>query len=69
MQKLTFEMTVEEANLVLEGLGQLPFKQVFALISNLQEQAQEQLNANANGSTQLTSPTVEVEPGQPSLTP
>ena len=44
MKKLTFEVSVEEANLILEGLGNLPFSRVFALVNKLQQQAGSQLN-------------------------
>lgn len=46
MKELTFKLTIEEANLILEGLGTLPFKTVFALIGKIQQQAAEQLNEN-----------------------
>ena len=44
MKELTFKVTVDEANLILEGLGLLPFAKVFTLVAKLQSQAQEQLN-------------------------
>ncbi|MEM8962003.1 MAG: hypothetical protein AAGD38_11015 [Acidobacteriota bacterium] len=43
MKEIKFRVTVDEANLILEALGQMPFKQVFALIGQLQTQASEQL--------------------------
>lgn len=43
MQEIKLQMTVEETNLILEGLGQLPFARVYALIGKIQEQAAEQL--------------------------
>lgn len=46
MKELTFKLTIEEANLVLEGLGTMPFKTVFALIGKIQNQAAAQLNEN-----------------------
>lgn len=46
MKELTFKLTVDEANLVLEGLGTLPFKTVFALIGKIQTQAAAQLGEN-----------------------
>lgn len=53
MQKLTFDLTVEEANLILEGLGKLPFERVFSLVNNIQEQANKQISnkqtQNGNG--------------------
>ena len=41
--KLHFELTIEETNLVLEALGQLPFVRVFNLIGRLQEAARGQV--------------------------
>lgn len=40
MSKMQFEFTVEEANLILESLGQMPFQRVYQLVQNVQEQAQ-----------------------------
>lgn len=39
----TFELTLDEANLVLAALGKAPFEQVAGLIGKLKEQAQPQL--------------------------
>lgn len=44
MKELTFKLTIDEANLILEALGTMPFKTVFALIGKIQTQAGEQLN-------------------------
>lgn len=43
MRKLELRLTVDDANLLLEGLGQLPFAKVHALVSEIQAQASEQL--------------------------
>jgi hypothetical protein len=45
MSDLGFKVTVDEANLILEGLGHLPFAKVYALVEKLQLQAKEQLQA------------------------
>ncbi len=42
-QKLKFEFTIEEANTVLGGLGQLPYAQVAGLIDNIKQQAAPQV--------------------------
>ena len=42
MSNVKFEFTVDETNLILEVLGQLPFKQVYQLIAKIQQQAQAQ---------------------------
>jgi len=50
--KLRFELTPEEANLVVAGLLELPAKNSMALIQNLQQQAAAQLTPkeeNNNG--------------------
>ncbi len=39
MQKINLKLSVEEINLILEGLGDLPFKQVFSLIGKIKKQA------------------------------
>ncbi len=44
MQELELKVTVDEANLILEALGNMPFKQVYALVGKIQEQANRQLN-------------------------
>ena len=44
MNEISFTVTVEETNLILEGLGHMPFAKVFALVAKIQEQAQHQLN-------------------------
>jgi len=44
MKEINFKVTLDEANLVLEGLGHIPFAKVFALVAKIQEQAQQQLN-------------------------
>jgi hypothetical protein len=40
---MKIEVTLEELNTILSGLGELPAKASFALIGNLHKQAQEQL--------------------------
>ena len=44
MQKINLNLTIDEANLILEALGELPFSKVFQLIGKIQEQAGRQLN-------------------------
>lgn len=43
MKEITLTLTVEEVNLVLEAIGQLPFVKVYSLVAKLQKQAQEQI--------------------------
>jgi hypothetical protein len=47
MNDLGFKVTVDEANLILEGLGQLPFARVYALVEKLQLQAKQQLQTTS----------------------
>ena len=43
-REIKLVLTVEEANQILEALGNQPFNQVFALINKIQQQASTQLN-------------------------
>ena len=43
MQTLQLHLTIDEVNLLLEALGDLPFARVHTLIGSIQQQAQEQL--------------------------
>lgn len=43
MQEITIKLTLDEANLVLEGLGNLPFAKVYALVAKIQAQANAQI--------------------------
>lgn len=45
MNKIKLDLTVDETNLILEALGQLPFVRVYTLIGRLQEQARAQVDA------------------------
>ena len=44
MEEISLQITVDEANLLLEALGTLPFVKVYALIGKVQEQAGQQLS-------------------------
>lgn len=41
---INLQLTADEINLLLEGLGSMPFVKVYALIAKLQQQASDQLN-------------------------
>lgn len=65
MKELNLNVTIDEANLILEGLGSLPFAKVFALVGKIQEQASQQLNgqeAEAAKSAETPSPSLRREP-------
>lgn len=44
MQNITLTISLDEANLILEALGELSFKKVYPLVSKIQQQAAQQLN-------------------------
>lgn len=44
MKELNLRLTIDETNLVLEGLGNLPFARVYSLVAKIQGQASRQLN-------------------------
>jgi hypothetical protein len=44
MQEIKLTLSLVEVNQVLEALGQMPYIQVYELISSIQQQAQPQLN-------------------------
>lgn len=51
MKPLTFTLSINEANLIFRGLGQLPFSEVYELIGKLNEQANTQLRTGNDEST------------------
>jgi len=44
MKEIKLNLNIDDANLILEALGTLPFARVFGLIGKIQEQAGQQLN-------------------------
>ncbi|MEO9805883.1 MAG: hypothetical protein ABJF04_21675 [Reichenbachiella sp.] len=50
MKEVSLKLSIDEANAVLNALGNLPFVQVNQLISKIQLQAGQQLNGNGSGS-------------------
>ncbi|MGZ4968101.1 MAG: hypothetical protein ACXV8O_01710 [Methylobacter sp.] len=46
-QNITLQLSAEEVNLLLEGLGSMPFVRVYNLIGKIQQQASGQLNEAA----------------------
>lgn len=42
-QEIKLTLTIDETNLILEGLGSMPFNKVYGLIAKIQEQASVQL--------------------------
>ncbi len=60
MNEVELRVTVDEANLILEGLGLLPFAKVYALVAKIQKQASQQLNGAAPAE-----PTADASAGAP----
>ena len=52
MKKITLTLTIDETNLILSALGELPFSKVHQLISTIQQQASSQLSPQSNGQQQ-----------------
>lgn len=46
MKTLTLQLTIDDANLILEALGNQPYVKVFSLITKFQAQASQQLVAD-----------------------
>ena len=57
MKELRLDFTIDETNLILEGLGNLPFAKVFALVSKIQEQASQQLEGELKAPQAADPPT------------
>lgn len=58
MQDIQLRLSIDELNLILEGVGNLPFARVFALVGKIQTQAAEQLQAAQAGPGGLVAPTL-----------
>ena len=43
MQEIKLSLAIDDVNMILEGLGTLPFAKVYALVGKIQEQASEQI--------------------------
>ena len=48
MKNVNLQLSIDEINLILEALGNLPFSRVFTLIAKIQEQANQQLHSNGS---------------------
>ncbi|CAG0964807.1 hypothetical protein ANRL2_01171 [Anaerolineae bacterium] len=47
-EEIVLRLTPEEINLLLEGIGNLPFVKVYTLVGKIQAQASAQLGGGAN---------------------
>lgn len=45
MQEINLRLAVEDVNVILEGVGSLPFARVYTLVGKIQEQAAQQMRA------------------------
>lgn len=62
-QEVTLKISIDEANLILEGLGLIPFARVYGLVNKLQSQASAQLNgAENNVAPKPGVPIIETDP-------
>jgi hypothetical protein len=43
MEKMKFEFTLDQLNIIMSALGRMPYENVFALIAEVQRQVQPQL--------------------------
>jgi hypothetical protein len=43
MQTIKLSLSIENVNLILEGLGNLPYAKVYNAVANIQQQASEQI--------------------------
>lgn len=59
MQEINFKVTVDEANLILEGLGNLAFARVYGLVAKLQRQAGQQLPPPGSVRAETAPPTLQ----------
>ncbi len=49
MKEVQLQFTIEEVNVILEGLGNLPFIKVYHLIEKIQGQAARQMSDSDSG--------------------
>ena len=54
MSEIELKVTIDEANLILEGLGQMPFARVEGGGAKLQEQAAQQLSKDEQTTSGVT---------------
>ncbi len=48
MKELTLQISIDEANIILEALGNMPFAKVYELIGKIQDQAGRQLREGSS---------------------
>ena len=65
-QEITLKVNTDEANLILEALGNLPFVRVYALIGRIQQQASAQLGNGPATKDTTSAEIAAIKPGEPS---
>lgn len=55
MQDIKINLSIDDLNLILEGLGNLPFSRVFTLVGKIQEQAAPQLEPGGESRVEAAS--------------
>ena len=48
MKEINLKLSVDQVNIILEGLGNMPFSKVYTLIQSIQEQAAQQMQGQEN---------------------
>lgn len=51
MNKLKFEFTIDQTNLILAALGRMPYENVYNMIAEVQNQAKSQTNQEIQSRT------------------
>ena len=57
MKEINFNVTIDEANLILRSIGLMPFAEVYQLVAKLQQQAGQQVERDTgNGKDRPPAP-------------
>jgi hypothetical protein len=56
MKKIRLELSLEEVNLILQSLGEFPFKEVYELIGKINAQANQQLQNGTSEEAPINNP-------------
>jgi hypothetical protein len=56
IKDIKLQLTADEINLLLEGLGAMPFVKVYALIGKIQQQVSGQMGKEEESSANLSAP-------------
>ena len=52
MQDINLRLAIEDVNVILEGVGNLPVARVYTLVNKIQEQASQQIRADQAAKTE-----------------